>query len=318
MSSNKRIAGLVDIGCNLLDPMFKGEYRGVQKHISDLTLVLQRSNLSHIIVTAGTLSEAKHALEFIQQINCDIPRLFSTVGVHPTRAGEFEDNPKEYLEELCQVARRGVEQGIIVAVGECGLDFNQDRIKFCSPEIQLRHFEKHFVISEELNLPLFLHSRESTPEMIEILKRNRHRFPKAVIHSFTGNMDEVEMILENLDEHIYIGINGCSLKTEENLQVLERIPMSRIVIETDAPWCDIRSTHAGFKYVKTHWECSKKVEKHVPSLEQTVKNRNEPCHLIQVLEIVSAVKNVPIDQAAEEIYQNTIALFPGILCQRKI
>ena len=133
----------IDIGANLLDGMFQGTYHGKQRHPADLSSVLQRAwsnGLSHIIVTAGNLQESRDALNFV----ADDARLFSTVGVHPTRTNEFESKQNEcdYLEELIKVAKRGVASGKIVAVGECGLDY--DRLHFSDKETQLKHFDKHF------------------------------------------------------------------------------------------------------------------------------------------------------------------------------
>jgi TatD DNase family protein len=291
--------------------MFLGEYRGSIKHPSDLDMVLARAythNVHHLVITAGSLQESQQAIEYVKWYSLGPLNVYCTVGVHPTRAYELQ--ALGYFDELLRVARQASEQGVLVAVGECGLDFEQERVKFCAKDVQLEQFERHFEISESMNLPMFLHNREATKEMVETLKRNRHRFTKAVLHSFTGTMEELDMILKELDEGIYIGVNGCSLKTEENLDVVRKIPMNRLVIETDAPWCEIRPTHAGFKYVQTQWNASKKPEKHVPGIEQTVKNRNEPCHLIQVLEVIAAVKELDIEQAAVQIFENTTVLFP--------
>jgi len=97
---------------------------------------------------------------------------------------------------------------------------------------------------------------------------------KGVVHSFDGTLDELNAILK-LDE-LCIGINGCSLKTEENLAVMSSVPSERLMLETDCPWCDIRPSHASRKYVKTIPEAKDKKKHTVDSL---VKGRNEPCNI---------------------------------------
>lgn len=98
--------------------------------------------------------------------------------------------------------------GKIVAVGECGLDY--DRFEFADKESQLLAFEPHFKLTEKYNLPMYLHSRATGSEFIDIIAANRHRFPTGVVHSFTGDLEEMQKICE-LD--LFIGINGCSMKT---------------------------------------------------------------------------------------------------------
>lgn len=72
----------------------------------------------------------------------------------------------------------------------------------------------------------------------------------------------------------FTGVNGCSLKMAENLDVVRGIPVERMMIETDSPYCEIKSTHAGINFVKSLWP-SKKKEKY--DKECLVKGRNEPC-----------------------------------------
>ena len=78
----------------------------------------------------------------------------------------------------------------------------------------------------------------------------------------------------NISFLLLTGVNGCSLKTTENLDVVRGIPIERMMIETDSPYCGIKNSHAGIKFVKSTWP-SKKKEKY--DQECIVKDRNEPC-----------------------------------------
>uniref|UniRef100_A0A7C8ZS24 Uncharacterized protein n=1 Tax=Opuntia streptacantha TaxID=393608 RepID=A0A7C8ZS24_OPUST len=295
---------MIDIAVNFTDGMFKGIYNGKQCHASDIQAVLSRAwsaGVDRIIVTGGSLEDSKEALAIAQTDG----RLFCTVGVHPTRCNEFEESgdPEKHFQELLALAKEGVEKGKVVAIGECGLDY--DRLHFCSADVQKKYFEKQFELAHALKLPMFLHMREAASDFCDILDRYKSRFLAGVAHSFTGSAEDREKLLSF--SNLYIGINGCSLKTADNLEVVKEIPIERMMIETDSPYCEIKNTHAGIKMVKSTWP-SKKKEKYDP--ECLVKGRNEPCLVRQVLEVVAGCKGIAdLNQLGETLYHNACRVF---------
>ncbi|GAV63870.1 TatD_DNase domain-containing protein [Cephalotus follicularis] len=295
---------MIDIAVNFTDGMFKGIYNGKQCHVADLATVLGRAwsaGVDRIIVTGGSLEESKEALAIAETDG----RLYCTVGVHPTRCKEFEEcgDPEKHYLALLSLAREGIEKGKVVAIGECGLDY--DRLHFCPSEVQKKYFEKQFELAYATKLPMFLHMRAAAEDFCEILEQNKERFSAGVTHSFTGTAGDRDKLL--LFSNMYIGVNGCSLKTTENLDVVKGIPVERMMIETDSPYCEIKNTHAGIGFVKSLWP-SKKKEKY--DQECIVKGRNEPCLVQQVLEVVAGCKGISdIDQMSKTLYHNTCRVF---------
>lgn len=287
-----------EIAANLTDRMYNGEYNGTVRHQPDLHSVLSRARDAGVVrtlVTAGTMAQSREALKLCQ----GEPSLFSTVGVHPTRAGEMLPDVNAYADDLISLIRHGGKK--VIAVGECGLDY--DRTQFCSRENQLPGFLAQFRVAEETQLPMFLHDRNTGGDFGSIIKEYRHRFTTGVVHSFTGTMEEMQLYI-NLD--LYIGINGCSLKTAENLQVAAAVPLEKLMLETDCPYCEVRSTHAGFSHLKSKWPAKDK-KKFSP--DAMVKGRNEPCQIRHVCEILSAVRGVTEEEIARAAFNNSMRVF---------
>jgi len=291
---------LIDIGANLTDTMYAGEYNGSSRHPPDLPAVLGRARaagVSRMIVTGGSLEESRRAVALAKEHG---GYLFATVGCHPTRCNEFSEDPDGYYNSLLQLIRDNRDE--VVAVGECGLDY--DRTKFCEKDVQRRYFERQLELCSATGLPLFLHCRAAGDDVVEILRENLDRLAaRGVVHSFDGSEAERDAIL-GLGFHI--GINGCSLKTEENLKVVAGIPADRLMLETDCPWCEVRPSHAGHKFVKTRAEA---VDKKKWREGVAVKGRNEPHNMRQVLEIVAAVRQEDQQELARTVAENTMGVF---------
>lgn len=200
-----------------------------------------------MIVTGSDLSESEKAIHLA---DTHPGTLYATVGVHPCNAQSFTTHPtgpSSLLSSISQLAHAGKVAGTCVAFGEIGLDY--DRLFLCPKDIQLQYFDAQLVLATELQLPLFLHSRAASEDFEGLLRKYLDRLPKrGVVHSFTGSGEEMKRLVElGFD----IGVNGCSLKTEGNLDVIREIPLDRIQLETDGPWCEMRASHASAKYLVT-------------------------------------------------------------------
>lgn len=207
---------MIDIGANLAGKSF----------CDDLDEVLQRATehgVQHIVVTGSDVESSERASQLQQRY----PLLVSaTAGTHPHVASSFDDATLDTLREL--LGRTGT-----VAIGETGLDYNRNYSSECD---QLRAFDAHLELAGEIDKPLFLHERDAHPAFFERMRQHAALCERAVVHCFTGNR---EALHNYLDLGLWIGITGwiCDAKRGRRLRNLVRdIPMSRVMIETDAPY----------------------------------------------------------------------------------
>lgn len=169
----------------------------------------------------------------------------------------------------------------IVAIGECGLDY--DRM-FSTKENQIRCLEKHIVLAEKLGKPLFLHERNAAEDFTKRFKKHRELCERSVVHCFTGNRETLERYLSM---GFSIGITGwiCDDRRAKELRDAVRIiPLDRILIETDAPYL---------------------TPKNVPGLDRT----NVPQNIIYVAKELAAYMKVSEDTLIKHAKQNTEKLF---------
>ena len=203
-----------DIGVNLTDKRLSFEP------------VLARAlavDVKHIIITGTSLDKSQQAIQLAEQYPS---HLSTTVGVHPHDASQFTDQTIHALKTLAKSSQ-------VVAIGECGLDFNRN---FSTPKEQLFAFEEQLKLACELGLPVFLHERDAFDAQIELLSKYRSDLKGGVVHCFTGNIEQMNRYL---GLGLYIGITGwvCDLKRGQALrEAVKSLPLNRILLETDAPY----------------------------------------------------------------------------------
>ena len=162
-------------------------------------------------------------------------------------------------------------------------------------------------LTDKYELPLFLQCRNAHDDFIKIIESNKSKIKRGgVVHTYDGSLENAKKLIA-LGFHI--GLNGCSLKTESNLDVVKSLPNDKILLETDAPWCEIRPAHASSKFVKTKFESVKKQQKQKWQKDVLVVGRNEPCTIVQVLEAIAGVKGEDADKLSEVFYNNTMKVF---------
>ncbi|KAF1921922.1 deoxyribonuclease tatD [Ampelomyces quisqualis] len=298
----------IDIGINFTDPIFRGEYHGTKRHEDDFEDVVQRAldaGCKKFMVTGSDLEESKHAIEIAK----DHPgKCYATVGVHPCSAKHFDSHPggpSELLSALRKLALESKASGHAVAFGEIGLDY--DRLFLTPKEQQLKYFEAQLEIAVEVQLPLFLHSRAASEDFERLLGEKIGQLPKrGLVHSFTGTIEEMQRLVSlGFD----IGVNGCSMKTDENIEVVKEIPLERLQIETDGPWCEMRPSHASAKYLKDAPPLPKAVKKEKFAKGLMVKGRNESATIPHVAYAIAKIKDITVEDVCDAAWKNSIKMF---------
>ena len=205
---------LIDIGVNLGDRNFA----------KDRGAVVERAvaaGVAQMVVTGTSVASSRAALAL-----ADGKRLFATAGIHPHDAARAEDGWEDAIRDLAKEDR-------VVAIGEAGLDFNRN---YSPPDAQRSVFRRQIALAAELDMPLFVHDRDSAGETRALLQEFAPDLRRCVIHCFTGTADD---LAGYVGDGWHIGITGwiCDERRGLELQrLVAQIPSDRLMLETDAPW----------------------------------------------------------------------------------
>ncbi|MBJ3815911.1 3'-5' ssDNA/RNA exonuclease TatD [Shimwellia pseudoproteus] len=206
---------MFDIGVNLTSSQFSGDIDAVVSRARE-------AGVLGMLITGTNLEESRAASRLANHY----PACWATAGVHPHDASQWQADTAGQLAALAADPR-------VVAIGECGLDFNRN---FSTPAEQERAFSAQLALAAELNLPVFMHCREAHPRFVALLDPWLDKLPAAVLHCFTGTEAEAR---ECLARGLYLGITGWVCDERRGLDLralLPVIPAKQLLLETDAPW----------------------------------------------------------------------------------
>jgi TatD DNase family protein len=272
-------AQLIDVGANLTKPVFRKDFHAILSRAAD-------AGVSAIVVTGTTLPASEEACGIARRgSRRDELKLYATAGVHPHHATTL--SPQALSELRSMLARPEV-----VAVGECGLDYNRN---YSPQDVQRRAFEAQLELAADVRKPVFLHDRDAFADFTEILSRWRPRIVGGVVHCFTGDRATIERYL-GLDMHI--GITGwiCDDRRGAHLRELVKIvPRGRLMVETDAPFLLPRDLPRG--------------EGHPQYGERPGFGRNEPALVAHVARAVARYRGESFEELARHTTDAARALF---------
>ena len=327
----------IDVAFNINDDMFSGIYHGKQKHEPDLGSVIERAKRTGVqkfLVLASTIEELKASLSICDRIDPHGLSFYIAAGVHPTQCSDFDPGR---LEELRNIISENLDR--IVAIGEIGLD--GDREHFCTLDKQVEGFRMQLEMARRnfQSLPIVFHLRgdyrifELFQSVIITSQKSGVVSPlKGVVHSFTGTPEHAIQIVRS---GLCISLNGCSLREEIFLaNTLQAIPLESLLFETDAPYCDVRPTHPGYKYLSPGSCVACKSLKSPDSSGQVTpfcafhatlvsgktwtpgtryKGRNEPGGVVEVARVVAGALGLLDEKVmVQQVWDNTMRVFPGM------
>ena len=257
---------LVDIGANLAHDSFDDDRDAMMQRAADagVTTMIVTGSSDDSNVRAAALAEAKPGV------------LYSTAGIHPHHASDYSDESDALIRSL-------VGKDVVVAIGECGLDYFRN---FSPREAQLDAFRRQLRIARDTGMPAFLHQRDAHDDFVEVLDEFLPDLSRAVAHCFTG---EGESLREYLAMGLYIGITGwiCDERRGKHLHdIVDVIPDDKLLLETDAPYLLPRTIRPRPKT-----------------------RRNEPMYLSEVLRVVAEARGQSEDHVAEITTNNARRFF---------
>lgn len=236
----------------------------------DVEEVIERAleaGVSKMVVIGFDRKTIRKAMELTDQY----PFIYAVVGWHPVDAIDCTEEDLEWIESLAAHPK-------VVGIGEMGLDYYWDK----SPkEIQQQLFRRQIQLAKKVGLPIIIHNREATADVVRILKEEKAEEVGGIMHCFSGS---VEIAQECIDMNFLISLGGpvTFKNAKAPKMVAKEIPLNKLLIETDAP------------YLTPHPHRGK---------------RNEPVYVTLVAEEIAKLKELSVEEVASATTANALKLF---------
>lgn len=265
----KHLARLTDTHCHL----------NLNQFNEDLEAVLARAaqaGVERILVPGIDLETSRRAVELAEQHAL----LFAAVGIHPNSANSWDSGTIKEIKALCRHPK-------VVAIGEIGLDYYRQH---ATPAQQKAAFQAQLELAAAAQLPVVIHNRESTQDMLPMLKRwhewlrdNRSILAArpGVLHAFEGTTQQA-LEAARLNFRISVGGPITYPRAGQRLKTIKELPLETILIETDAPYLSPQP-HRG--------------------------ERNEPVNVRIVVQKMAEFLNLKYDQVAQITSESADRLF---------
>ncbi|WP_368653541.1 TatD family hydrolase [Ornithinibacillus sp. 4-3] len=225
------------------------------------------AGVTHMLVVGFDRETIPLAIEIAEKYD----NIYAAVGWHPVDAIDCTDEDLVWIEELTKHPK-------VVALGEMGLDYYWDK----SPkDVQKEVFRKQIRLAKKLDMPIIIHNREATEDIVTILQEEDAKEVGGIMHCYS---DSTAYMKDCLDMNFYIGLGGpvTFKNAKEPKQVAVEVPLDRLLIETDAP------------YLAPHPNRGK---------------RNEPAYVKLVAEQIAELRGQSLADIAKATTENAFRVF---------
>ncbi|GEN55358.1 TatD family hydrolase [Halobacillus faecis] len=197
--------------------------------------------------------------------------IYAAVGWHPVDAIDMTEEDLHWIEELSQHPK-------VVAIGEMGLDYHWDK----SPkDVQKEVFRKQIRLAKKVKMPIVIHNREATDDIVEILKEENAAEVGGIMHCYSG---PVETAFECIDMNFMISLGGPVTFKNAKLpkEVAKAVDLKHLLVETDCP------------FLAPHPNRGK---------------RNEPAYVQLVVEQIAELKGISYEEVSKTTTSNALEFF---------